>query len=131
MDLKEDIDLEDIDCHEFITDSQRETLLESDSIPDVILSCVDLDTESVIYYPVNKSIIARSEYFDTMFKSEIFLTAEEDLPMYREFGIEVVNRPQVDIDHLPMIQLSTSTSYQKLQKWFYLIYIMMMFMIYL
>lgn len=113
MDLKEDIDLEDIDCHEFITDSQRETLLESDSIPDVILSCVDLDTESVIYYPVNKSIIARSEYFDTMFKSEIFLTAEEDLPMYREFGIEVVNRPQVDIDHLPMIQLSTSTSYQK------------------
>ena len=115
MNLKQDIDLEDIDCHEFLTKSQRETLLESNSIPDVIISCIDLDSESVIYYPVNKSIIARSEYFDTMFKSEIFTTAEEELPLFRqhESNIEVINRPQIDIDHIPMIQISTSTSNQK------------------
>ncbi|RCK65717.1 hypothetical protein Cantr_01402 [Candida viswanathii] len=113
MELSEDIDLEDIDCREFLTDAQRETLLDADSIPDVILSCVDLDSESAVYYPVNKSIIARSEYFDTMFKSEIFTSTEEDLPMYREAGIEVVNRPQLEIDHVPMIQISSSTSNQK------------------
>lgn len=114
MDLKDDVDLEDIDCTEFLSDAQKEALLEADSIPDVILACVDSESESVIYYPVNKSIIARSEYFDTMFKSEMFTVAEEDLPLYREAGVQVINRPQLDTDHLAIIQVSTSTANQKI-----------------
>ncbi|KAL6451549.1 hypothetical protein SBY92_002892 [Candida maltosa Xu316] len=113
MNLKDDVDFEDIECHEFLTEAQRETLLEAGSVPDVILACIDMDSESAIYYPVNKSIIARSEYFDTMFKSEIFAATEGDLPMFRDYGVEIVNRPQLDTDHLPLIQISASTSNRK------------------
>ena len=49
-----------------------------------------------------------------MFKSEMFTVAEEDLPLYREAGVQVINRPQLDTDHLAIIQVSTSTANQKI-----------------
>ncbi|CCG25155.1 hypothetical protein CORT_0H00370 [Candida orthopsilosis Co 90-125] len=113
MELEKDIELEDINCQQYVTQEQKKTLLESSSIPDSILSYVDSNSEAVIFYPVNKSILTRSEYFDTMFKSNIFRFAEEEIPMYRDGEVSVVNRPQVDESHLPIIQLSTSTADKK------------------
>lgn len=113
MELEKDIELEDINCQQYVTQEQKKTLLELSSIPDSILSYVDSNSEAVIFYPVNKSILTRSEYFDTMFKSNIFRFAEEEIPMYRDGEVSVVNRPQVDESHLPIIQLSTSTADKK------------------
>ncbi|KAG5417903.1 hypothetical protein I9W82_004231 [Candida metapsilosis] len=113
MELEKDVELEDINCQQYITQEQKKTLLESSSIPDAILSYVDSNSEAIIFYPVNKSVLTRSEYFDTMFKSDIFKFAEEDIPMYKDGAISVVNRPQVDESHLPIIQLSTSTADKK------------------
>lgn len=113
MELEKDIELEDINCQQYITQEQKKTLLELSSIPDSVLSYVDSNSEAIIFYPVNKSILTRSEYFDTMFKSHIFRFAEEDIPMYRDGEVSIVNRPQVDESHLPIIQLSTSTADKK------------------
>lgn len=44
----------------------------------------------------------------------MFTVAEEDLPLYREAGVQVINRPQLDTDHLAIIQVSTSTANQKI-----------------
>ncbi|EGW30135.1 uncharacterized protein SPAPADRAFT_144561 [Spathaspora passalidarum NRRL Y-27907] len=114
MDLEEDVDIDDINSEEFITEEQRSTLLEADSIPDIILSCIDSETESVVYYPVNKSILARSEYFDTMFKSDIFKYSQEDIPVYKDKiqDQEIINRPQLQSEHLPVVQITTTTTNQ-------------------
>ncbi|KAI5950127.1 hypothetical protein KGF54_005275 [Candida jiufengensis] len=113
LDLEDDVDLEDIDCQEFIDENTKSQILNSNSIPDVILANVDSNSDTITYYPANKSIIARSEYFDTMFKSDIFRYAEEDIPSYKEGQISVVNRPQLEEIHLPVIRLSWSTSNEK------------------
>ncbi|KAI3404778.2 hypothetical protein KGF56_002408 [Candida oxycetoniae] len=117
MNLNQDIDLEDIDCQEFITEKRRGQFLESPSIPDIILSCVDSDTESVVYFPLNKSILARSEYFETMFKSEIFTLSMGGIPLYREGEgentVAIINRENLDSVHLPVISLSSSTANEK------------------
>lgn len=113
MDLENDTELEDINSQLHITQEQRKTLLKLSSIPDAILSYVDSNSERIIYYPVNKSILTRSEYFDTMFKSDIFKFTEEDIPMHKDGAVSVVNRPRVDESHLPIVQLSTSTADKK------------------
>ncbi|CAK9441952.1 uncharacterized protein LODBEIA_P57790 [Lodderomyces beijingensis] len=110
MNLSEEVDLEDINCQEFIEDQQRSSFLELSAVPDVILAYIDSYSESVIYFPVNKSILARSEYFDTMFKSEFFLLSEEDIPLYKEDGVVIINRPAFESSNLPIIQLSNSTA---------------------
>ncbi|RLV92501.1 Ankyrin repeat-containing protein [Spathaspora sp. JA1] len=110
MNLQEDVDIEDINTEEFITEEEKSSLLQADSIPDIIVSCIDSETESIVFYPVNKSILARSEYFDTMFKSDIFKYAYEDMPIYNDpSNQEIINRPQLESDHLPVVQITTTT----------------------
>ncbi|KAI5960830.1 uncharacterized protein KGF55_004400 [Candida pseudojiufengensis] len=111
--LKENVELEDIDCQNYINEEIKEKLLNLNSIPDVILANIDSVNETITYYPAHKSILARSEYFDTMFKSDIFKYAEEDIPTYKEGQISVVNRPQLEAMHLPVIRLSWSSSNEK------------------
>ncbi|ABN67272.2 conserved membrane protein with BTB/POZ domain [Scheffersomyces stipitis CBS 6054] len=114
--LEDDIDFEDIQVAEIITRDQKKKLMGSASFPDIILSAIDADTESVVFYPVHKSIISRSEYFDTMLKSEIFINEHKELPYFKSYekssNLEVINRPQFQPDHLPVIQISNSSASQ-------------------
>ncbi|CAI5760205.1 unnamed protein product [Candida verbasci] len=112
MNLNDEIEFEDIEVERYLSEKRKSILLSSKSIPDLILATIDISSESVVYYPVNKSIISRSEYFDTMFKSNIFkFSQEEDLPTYQhDTKLQVINRPQLLVDNLPVIQLSLNTS---------------------
>ncbi|KAK6458429.1 membrane protein with BTB/POZ domain [Scheffersomyces xylosifermentans] len=111
--LEDEVDFEDIETVDFITKEQREKLLNSTSFADIIVSAVDSESDSVAYYPVNKSIISRSEYFDTMLKSDIFVKAHKKLPFYKNektSNINIINRNSLLPEHLPVIQISNSTA---------------------
>lgn len=49
MELEKDIELEDINCQQYITQEQKKTLLELSSIPDSVLSYVDSNSEAIIF----------------------------------------------------------------------------------
>lgn len=114
LNLNKEIDLEEINSELHIDRDQKQNLLDCSSIPDTIISVIDAETESIIYLPVHKAILARSEYFETMFKSDIFLSSQEDLPIYKDYkktlNKPVVNKPLLQPEHIPVIQISTSTS---------------------
>ncbi|KAK6201715.1 putative assembly of substrate-specific ubiquitin ligase complexes modulator [Scheffersomyces amazonensis] len=114
IEIPDEETLEELDCTKYISDVQKKKLLETSAIPDIILASIDYDTESITYYPVNKAIIARSEYFDTMFKSEIFLEANRELPLVSpnkqdEFG-DVIKRESLVPDDISIIRISTASA---------------------
>ncbi|ODV82104.1 uncharacterized protein CANTADRAFT_44730 [Suhomyces tanzawaensis NRRL Y-17324] len=114
LNLTEEVEFEDIQTSEYLTDEQKHQLIESGSLPDIILSCIDSESERVVFFPVNKSIVSRSEYFDTMFKSDIFSSSQVDIPVYKDFletaNTDIIDRPALLPPHIPVIQLSTSIS---------------------
>ncbi|CAH2353753.1 ankyrin repeat-containing protein [[Candida] railenensis] len=84
-----EIDAEDISVEKYITQQERAQLIGKNANADIIVSVIDIDSESVCYYPVHKSILSRSPYFETMILSDIFNQSK---------------------DQIPVIQLSSSTS---------------------
>lgn len=114
LNLSKEIDFEEINSELYIDEDQKAELLDSSSIPDIIISVIDADSESIVYFPAHKAIMARSEYFETMFKSDIFLSSQEDLPIVKDYektsNKAVIDRPFMLPSHIPVIQISTSTS---------------------
>lgn len=114
LNLSKEIDFEEINSELYIDEDQKAELLDSSSIPDIIISVIDADSESIVYLPAHKAIMARSEYFETMFKSDIFLSSQEDLPILKDYektsNKAVIDRPFILAPHIPVIQISTSTS---------------------
>lgn len=110
----EDIDFEDIDTVRYLSEEKKSRLLEASSVPDIILTSVDIDTETVNFYPAHKAIVARSEYFETMLKSDIFLSSHEPIPEYRDdeksHNRVIVCRPEIHSGHIAVIQLSNSST---------------------
>lgn len=115
LNFDQEVDFEDIDCLSYLSQKDRAHFLQQPSIPDVVLGIIDLATESVFYYPGNKSILARSEYFDTMFKVGFSASSahEKKPPLYTEGLIKIVNRPAFEDEHLPFLQLSSSIATQE------------------
>lgn len=115
LNFDQEVDFEDIDCLSYLSQKDRAHFLQQPSIPDVVLGIIDLATESVFYYPGNKSILARSEYFDTMFKVGFSASSahEKKPPLYTEGLIKIVNRPAFENEHLPFLQLSSSIATQE------------------
>lgn len=110
----DDIDFEDIDTSKYLSSEDKVSLLASNAFVDAIVSLIDVESDSIIYYPVQKSILARSEYFDTMFKSELFLSSYGDVPTFKDLEIqEVVDRPALTVDDIPVIQLTTTSTKYK------------------
>ncbi|KAK6463848.1 hypothetical protein DFJ63DRAFT_138810 [Scheffersomyces coipomensis] len=113
VELPDEEELEDLDCSKFITIEQKQNLMTASSIPDIIVASIDYDTESIAYYPVNKSILARSEYYDTMLKSEIFLESNRELPLLKDEKLEfddVINRASLVDEDVPIIRISTTSA---------------------
>ena len=114
LELGKEIDFEEINPELHIDENQKAELLNSSSIPDTIVSVIDADSESIVYLPVHKAIMARSEYFETMFKSDIFLSSQEDLPILKDYektlNKVIIDRPLILPVHIPVIQISTYTS---------------------
>lgn len=113
LELGKEIDFEDISPQEHIDSSQITSILESNTFPDTIYPVVDIKSESVVYYAVHKAILARSEYFDTMFKSDIFLSSFKDLPWAESENIaskKVIDRPKLSSGNIPILQLSLNSS---------------------
>lgn len=114
QDADEEIDFEDIDTQTYLDESVKLKLVQSSAICDIIVSSIDIASGSVVYYPTQKSILARSEYFETMFKSDIFTSSEEELPVYKDHDItlnkEIIDRVLLSPTHIPVIRISTSCS---------------------
>lgn len=110
--LEEDVNFEDIDALALLDNAHHEQLLNSSALGDVIVSSIDVDSGSVIYYPVHRAILARSEYYSTMFRSEMFQNTLDEVPFADVGGIgdRPVDRPLLEIGHVPVLQASLSTT---------------------
>lgn len=111
--LEEEVSFEDIDAQSIIGDDVLAQLLDSSALPDAVMSSIDVNSGSVFYYPVHRAILTRSEYFATMFRSEMFQAAHEALPtvpILGNFGEKPIDRPQLELKHLPVLQASLSTT---------------------
>lgn len=111
--VEDDIDFEDIDISLHINKAQRVDLFNSSGLPDTIVAIIDSDIGAVVYYPVNKSILTRSEFFDTMFKSDLFTLSQLNYPTintYKTGSIAVIDRELFHVDHVPVLQLSAMVS---------------------
>lgn len=109
LDLDEDVEFEDIDATGYITSNLKSQLSISDCIPDIILLIIDISTESVVYYPCHKCMLIRSEYFDTMFNSEIFAN-QNQLPVTEIDELELVDRTKFKANTLPVISVTCTNS---------------------
>lgn len=103
IDSDEEIDFDDINPQLYIQSFQKKQLLNCDVLPDVLLSVVDVLTNSLNYYPCHRAMLLRSEYFDTMFNSEIFASNMAIPVLNQDFG-EIINKPK--FRHLPIIKLN-------------------------
>lgn len=111
LDLEADIELEDIRVENYLDKETKTRLCNSGAYPDAIIASIDIGTESVFYYPVNKMMLTRSEYFDTMFKSEIYQSSNPILTVKLEgrAGIELFDRTKGG-EGVPVLQLSSDTT---------------------
>lgn len=101
---EDEIEFDDLKPQDYLQNLQQLQLLNSDSFPDIILSVVDVVTNSIIYYPCHRAMLLRSEYFDTMFNSEIF-SANNNFP-----SIKVENNEIANIKKLLIIKLNCTNS---------------------
>lgn len=110
--LEEDVDFEDIDAAALLDEENHRKLLHSSALGDIVMSSIDVDSGSVVYYPVHRAILGRSEYYTTMFRSEVFNSSHEEVPLADTVnrGEEPVDRPKLDIHHVPVLQASVSTT---------------------
>lgn len=107
LEEEEEVDIEDIDFE--ITDEIRLGL--NVGSVDLILSCLDAKSETAVYYPVDKAVAIRSEYFDTMLKSDMVQSTLQELPLYNgKLGSSIVIRPSLSPEHFPVIRIGTSVS---------------------
>ncbi|CAH6719884.1 ankyrin repeat-containing protein [[Candida] jaroonii] len=105
LDFEEDeIEFDDLKPQDYLNNLQMLQLLNSDSFPDIILSVVDVVTNSIVYYPCHRAMLLRSEYFDTMFNSEIF-SSNNDFPTVKFDEGEIAN-----IKELSIIKLNCTNS---------------------
>lgn len=114
IDDLETVDVEDLNSKAYVSGEKKLKLWESSAIPDVFIAVFDAMSDSMIYLPAHKSILSRSEYFETMFQSEIFASSEEELSIYTDDvktrGKPVMNRPEVGPEDIAVIQISSSCS---------------------
>lgn len=107
LELQEEVDFEDINIE--ISQETREGM--NVGSVDLILSCLDAKSEAAVYYPVHKSVAIRSEYFDTMLKSDMFQSTQQELPLYNgKLGNSMVIRSALSPQHFPVIRIGTSVS---------------------
>lgn len=107
LQLTDEIEFEDVDVSGYLSSQLRAQLMDSpDILPDIILSVIDINTETIFYYPCHKSMLIRSEYFDTMFNSEIFNISQNNLPLDKYQEMSFVNRTKMKGSDLSTITIS-------------------------
>lgn len=104
-----EVDFDELDPSAFITPQMKQAVLASDTFADVILAVVDVEHKKVVYYPVHRSIIVRSEYFETMFKSDLFSMTMPDAPAEEHNGNKVLQRHKMLPEHLPVVRMFMTT----------------------
>lgn len=108
--LEEEVDFEDIDTAELLDPEEHQELLQLSALPDVILSTINLESDSVIYYPVHRAMLNRAEFYATMFRSEFFQATRSKIPTISSVdGTAVdnfVDRPRLGPDDVPVLQAS-------------------------
>lgn len=113
LDLEELTNFEDIVPQKYISKQEVELLMTCTALPDVILTVIDVESESVIYFPSHKAILSRSEYFNTMFKSFLFEDSQIKLPLFKPKDFDekaIIDRLALSTDHIPVVQLSPNAS---------------------
>lgn len=110
--LEEDVDFEDIDAAALLNEKTHRKLLHSSALADIVMSSIDVDSGAVVYYPVHRAVLARSDFYSTMFKSDMFRSSHPEVPLTNSGsrGEESVDRPNLEIQHVPVLQASVSTT---------------------
>lgn len=110
LELQEEIDFEDIEPEPLLAAAAKRRLLHCSAHPDAILSFIDVDDGAVVYYPVHRAMLARSEFYAQMFRSQLFRAASSEPPYADVAGERVVDRPRLGPAHLPVLQPLLSTT---------------------
>lgn len=109
FDVKLDTDFDEFEPSRFITDDMKRQVLDSESFADILLAVIDTDSMRVIFYPVHKAIVARSEYFETMFKSDLFALTVPDPPTIARGDTQIIKRHELLPEHIPVVRMFMST----------------------
>lgn len=105
--VTEEIDFEDIEPKSLLSADAKDTLLQCSAYPDAILSFIDVEDGSVMFYPVHRAMLARSDFYALMFRLRLFHAVKNNLPYAEVFGPHgerVVDRPLLRLDHVPVLQ---------------------------
>lgn len=111
--LEEDVNFEDIDAPSLLDPSIHDELLKSSAISDIVMSSIDIDSGSVKYYPVHRAVLARSEFYSTMLRSEMFQNSYEEAPLVEAndiVGDRPIDRMRLETSHVPVLQALLSTT---------------------
>lgn len=111
--LQDDVDFEDIDASALLDADNHQKLLASSALSDVIVSSIDIESGLVVYYPAHRAILARSEYYATMFRSDVFCNSHGEVPLAEvrgSNGDRPVDRTNIQTSHVPVLQASLSTT---------------------
>ncbi|KAF7581898.1 BTB/POZ domain family protein [Clavispora lusitaniae] len=99
-----EIDYEEIDAEKLLSPACKTRLLRSSALPDALLSFIDVEAGSVVYYPVHRAILSRSDFYAQMFKSQLFQASGAALPSIDVCGEAVVDRVNLENAHVPVLQ---------------------------
>lgn len=99
----------EFDLESPLSSDLKARLVESECIPDAIVAVEDMESECLVYYPVHKSILVRSEYFDTMFKSELFAANTVSPPMLDGHG-DTIDWCRFGVEHVPVLRICNSVT---------------------
>lgn len=96
------------DLEMFLSPDCRLKLIQCSSRPDMIVGVYDDGTDSICYYPVHQSMLARSPYLETMFGSELFTAKYESKPIKtNDLGTAtIVDRYNLQSKHVPVVNFS-------------------------
>lgn len=103
-----ELDLEELEPANYVTEDMKQRVLESETFADILLAVVDAETMTLVLYPAHRAILARSEYFATMFKSDLFSMTFPEAPTTSFGGTSVIDRHKLRPEHVPVVRMFMS-----------------------
>lgn len=104
---EEEVGFEELDVSRMLSYEERKLLMESSALPDAILCSVDLESNTVVFYPVHRAMLVRANLYQTMVDPN-WSTEAAEIPFVDFQGDysapKTVDRPLMEPHHVPVIR---------------------------
>ncbi|KAF3987600.1 hypothetical protein FT663_03739 [Candidozyma haemuli var. vulneris] len=102
-----EVEFQDLDVSRILSFEEKESLLKSTSIPDAILCSLDLDSSTIVFYPVHRAMLVRAKFYQTIFDPS-WSAETANLPLlseskYGTAGQTIIDRALLVPQDIPVI----------------------------